>query len=151
MLLKLKNKNILSIISTYIFAMFFVMVFTVVHGFNMFYLSGENELVRFSQYAKTKDSNLVVYNLPIKPSILMETSEYVYFIERNKIKDIEKLFNSSNNKVCYLILKNKDVQYTEKKLKRNLYLIDKGDKYSIYSSIILPNKSLTLTKFYNEK
>ncbi len=151
MLLKLKNKNTISILSTYIFSMFFVMVFTVVHGFNMFYLSGENELVRFSQYAKTKDTKLIVYNLPIKPSILMEASEYVYFIDKNKFVDIEQIFKSSQNRVCYLILKNKDVSSAENKLKQNIYVIDKGDKYSIYSNINLPKKAITLTKFYNEK
>ena len=151
MLLRLKYKNIMSIIGTYVFSMFFILVFVVVHGFNMFYLSGENELVRFSQYAKTRDTNLIVYNLPIKPSILMETSEYVYFIDKNKFKDIENIFYDSKNKVCYIILKNKDVAIAEKGLSQTLYLVDKGDKYSIYSNINLPKKAISLTKFYNEK
>jgi len=150
MLLKLKNKNVFSTISTYVLSMFFIMVFTVVHGFNMFYLSGENELVKFSQYAKTKDSNLIVYNLPIRPSILINSTEFVYFIDKNNIKDINNIFNQSEKKVCYILIKNRDTTRAMSKLKRNLFLIDKGDKYSIYSNINLPKKSITLTKFYND-
>ena len=116
----------------------------------MFYLSGENELVKFSQYAKTKDSKLLVYNLPIRPSILINATEYVYFIDKNKIKDIGKIFDESENKVCYILMKNRDTAYVMKKLNDGLYLVDKGDKYSIFSNINMPKKSITLTKFYND-
>ena len=137
LLLKLKNKDVLAMISSYVFSMFFIIVFTVVHGFNMFYFSGENELVEYAKFAKSKDTKLIVYNLPVKPSILMESSDKVYFIDKKQILDMVDVLNSEKNKICYIILKNKDVSDTLQKLPMQIYLLDSGDKYSIYSNIEL--------------
>ena len=150
LLLKLKNKDVLAMISSYVFSMFFIIVFTVVHGFNMFYFSGENELVEYAKFAKSKDTKLIVYNLPVKPSILMESSDKVYFIDKKQILDMVDVLNLEKNKICYIILKNKDVSDTLQKLPMQIYLLDSGDKYSIYSNIELPKKAISLSKFYNK-
>lgn len=150
LLLKLKNKNLFSTLFTYILSMFFILTFTITHGFNMFYLSGENEIVKFSKYLKTKDSKLIVYNLSIKPSVLNETTSNIYFVNKENITDIGKLINNSTGKICYLILKNKDIYFAQKRINPSIYLIEKGEKYSIYSNVNLPKKALSLTVFYND-
>ena len=60
------------------------------------------------------------------------------------------VLNSEKNKICYIILKNKDVSDTLQKLPMQIYLLDSGDKYSIYSNIELPKKAISLSKFYNK-
>lgn len=150
LLLKLKNKDVLAMLSSYILSMFFIIVFTVVHGFNMFYFSGENELVEYAKFAKSKDTKLITYNLPVKPSILMESSDMVYFIEKNHFNDIVKILETENDKVCYIILKNRDLQDVLEKLPVRIFMLDSGDKYSIYSNVELPKKAISLSKFYNK-
>ena len=151
MLLKLKNKSILSTLTTYVFSMFFIIVFTVVHGFNMFYFSGENELVTYAKYATNKNIKLITYNLPVKPSILMESSDYVYFIQSEEVKELNKLLKDNRKNLSYLILRNKDIQKTLYKIDSEIYLVDSGDKYSLFSNIELPKKAISMSKFFNEQ
>jgi len=151
MLLKLKNKNIFSIIGTYVFSMFFIIIFTIVHIFNMFYLSGENELISFSQYTANKSSQLIAFNITVKPSILINSAEFVYFIEKPDTKQLNKNLALKNAKITFVIFKNKDIDKYLNKTKTTLYLIDRGNKYSIYSTVELPGKALTRNKFYSSK
>ena len=151
MLLKLKNKSILSTLTTYVFSMFFIIVFTVVHGFNMFYFSGENELVTYAKYSTNKNIKLITYNLPVKPSILMESSDYVYFIQSEEVKELNKLLKDNRKNLSYLILRNKDIQKTLDKIDSEIYLVDSGDKYSLFSNIELPKKAISMSKFFNEQ
>lgn len=150
LLLRLKNKDVLAMITSYIFSMFFILVFAVVHGFNMFYFSGENELVEYTKFAMSKDTKLITYNLPVKPSILIDSSEKVYFIDKKHFMDMVDIFNEDKNQVCYLILKNKDVSSTLKDLPVKIFLLDSGDKYSLFSNVELPKKAISLSKFYNQ-
>lgn len=151
MLLKLKNKSVLSTLTTYVFSMFFIIVFTVVHGFNMFYFSGENELVTYAKYATNKNIKLITYNLPVKPSILMESSDYVYFVQSGEVKELNKLLEDNRKDLSYLILRNKDIQKTLDKIDSKIYLVDSGDKYSLFSNIELPKKAISMSKFFNEQ
>lgn len=148
LLLKLKNKSLLTTIISYIVAMVLILIFAIVHSTNMFYYSGENELISFSKYAESKDSKLITYNLQVKPRMLMKDSDKIYFLTKRDFNTLEELLKNEE-KAYYIILKNKDIQDVTSKLSTELYTLDTGDKYSLLSNINMPKKSISLSKFYN--
>ena len=81
----------------------------------------------------------------------MESSDYVYFIQSEEVKELNKLLKDNRKNLSYLILRNKDIQKTLDKIDSEIYLVDSGDKYSLFSNIELPKKAISMSKFFNEQ
>lgn len=142
LLLKLKTQEVLSIFSGYVVLMFFVITFAVTNLFSLLYATGENELVLFSNYANAQNSRLVTFDFAVKPSTKINYNEFVYFITDN---DFDKLYELASNKSMptYVIVKNKQVKMYnyQDKLDKYLYLIERGNKYSLYINKEIPEKN----------
>ncbi|MBR2525090.1 glycosyltransferase family 39 protein [bacterium] len=142
LMLQLKTQKTLSIFSGYVIAMFFVITFAVTNLFSLLYAGGENELVLFSNYAKTQDTRLVTFDFAVKPSTKINYKEHIYFITDD---NFEQLYTLVNNKSVptFVIVKNSEVETKgyQDKLDKYLYLVQTGKKYSLYLNKQIPEKN----------
>lgn len=133
LLLRLDTKRALSIFSGYVFLMLFVISLGVSCIFNFIYQFGQNELVSYASTAQDGVSQLVAFDFAVKPSIMTEYGDKVYFITEPDFDLLnEKL--AFKNAPTFVIIKNKSMQNENfaKKIKSGLELISQGRKYSLY-------------------
>lgn len=103
--------------------------------FPLIYRGGMDELVTYSRIAQTAKTHLITFNIPIKPSLLLNYKlDNIDFIIEN---DVEKLkLAVAENPQSYLIVRNDKLQKSDYKamIQNNFSLIRNDKKYSLYHS-----------------
>lgn len=103
--------------------------------FPLIYKGGMNELVTYSKIAQTAKTHLITFNIPIKPSLLLNYKlDNIDFIIEN---DVEKLkIAVAENPESYLVVRNDKLQKSAYKamIQNNFSLIRNDKKYSLYHS-----------------
>ena len=101
--------------------------------FDKIYSGGMDELVEYSSIAQEHNKKLVTFDMPVKPSVLINYKEKVDFITRRDFEALDKELDFDND--CYVIMKNKNMKNDDYKneLMKNLIKIKEGDKYTIYA------------------
>lgn len=136
LILRLNSKRALSIFSGYIFTMFFVIVLSVSQIFNFVYAGGQNEIVNYSVIsARPKDiSQLVTFDFPVKPSVMIEYANKVNFLTDADFDELDRLLQYKGGPT-FVIIKNKNLKNNkeyQQALKKRLKLVKSGEKYSLY-------------------
>lgn len=138
MLLRLNTKRALSIFSSYIFTMLFIVLLAVSQIFNFVYATGENEIVKYSRISTSakpyNPPQLVTFDFSVKPSVMIEYKDKVHFVTDPNFNELDRLLKYKTGPT-FVIVKNKnfrdDKEYLNK-LKKRLKLVENGKKYSLY-------------------
>lgn len=136
MVLRLNTKRALSVFSSYIILMIFVIVLSVSKIFNLVYSTGENELVNYAMMSikPNNASQLVTFDFAVKPSVMIKYEGKLTFLTDEDFKALDQLLKFKKGPT-FVIIKNKNLsknpQY-EKELKKRLELIESGERYSLY-------------------
>lgn len=147
-LLRTRNKDLIKVVFSYIFVMLCAVLFTFIHSSNLYNMSSESELVKYSKLVEAKNTKIILYNIPISPMVINENSRDSYV----EIKDIEGLNDeivSNKNIFYYVLVKNKHLNAVIDNDLINLYVIDQGAKYTILSNIMVDKKSMVRSKFFS--
>lgn len=101
--------------------------------FDQIYKGGMDELVEYAEMAQEDNKKLVTFDMPVKPSVLINYREKVDFITRRDFEALDKQLDFDND--CYVIMKNKHIEEDDYKneLMKHLIKIKSGDKYTIYA------------------
>ena len=101
--------------------------------FDQIYKGGMDELVEYAEMAQENNKKLVTFDMPVKPSVLINYREKVDFITRRDFEALDQKLDFDND--CYVIMKNKHIEDDDYKndLMKNLIKIKEGDKYTIYA------------------
>lgn len=137
LLLRLNTKRALSIFAGYIVIMLFVTVLAVSNVFNFMYSTGEDELVQYSKLADSANTTLITFDFAVKPSTLINyTARPIIFLTDADFDTLKKLIKSDLGP-AYVIVKNRNLNDNtayNAKINKMLYLIELGQKYSLYSN-----------------
>lgn len=133
LLLRLNVKRALSVFSAYIFTMFFIIVLGVSFIFTFVYNGGENEIVRFSSYANDGASQLLTFDFAVKPSAMIGYRGNVGFITDPDFGLLRERLKYRGGST-FVIVKNKNLDDKEysKKINKDLELMVKGERYSLF-------------------
>ena len=101
--------------------------------FDKIYSGGMDELVEYAEMAQEDNKKLVTFDMPVKPSVLINYREKVDFITRRDFEELDTKLDFDND--CYVIMKNKHIEEDDYKndLMNHLIKIKSGDKYTIYA------------------
>lgn len=101
--------------------------------FDLIYKGGMDELVEYSEIAQENNAKLVTFDMPIKPSILINYKNRVDFITGRDFEELDKQLDFDSD--CFVIMKNKNMKNDAYKneLMKDLIKIKEGDKYTIYA------------------
>lgn len=136
LVLRLRTKRALSIFSGYVFIMLFIVMLAVTDIFNFVYMTGQNEIVKYSIMSIRPDNNsqLVTFDFAVKPSVLVKYQDKVFFITDPNFKELDRILNYKGGPT-FVIVKNKNFMGNPKyrdEIKKRLELIKSGKKYSLY-------------------
>lgn len=133
LLLRLDTRKAVSIFAGYVFLMLFIISLGVSCLFKLVYDGGQNELVQYASIAQDGVSRLVTFDFAVKPSVMTEYQDKIYFITDADFDSLDKI-TGSHNSPTFVIVKNKnmlDDAYANK-IKSRLELIKADKKYSLY-------------------
>jgi len=133
LLLRLNTKRALSVFAAYLLVMIFVISLSVSHIFNLVYAGGENEIVRYSMFARGGDSQLVTFDFAVKPSAMIGYKSKVVFLTDPDFKLLDDALNYKKGPT-FVIVKNvnlEDEDYS-KKIQKRLEFVNRGDRYSLF-------------------
>lgn len=101
--------------------------------FDKIYSGGMDELVEYAEMAQEDNKKLVTFDMPVKPSVLINYREKVDFITRRDFEALDEKLDFDND--CYVIMKNSHIKNDAYKneLMKHLIKIKEGDKYTIYA------------------
>ena len=101
--------------------------------FDKIYSGGMDELVEYAEMAQEDNKKLVTFDMPVKPSVLINYREKVDFITQRDFEELDEKLDFDND--CYVIMKNKHMKDDDYKneLMKHLIKIKSGDKYTIYA------------------
>lgn len=101
--------------------------------FDKIYSGGMDELVEYAEMAQEDNKKLVTFDMPVKPSVLINYREKVDFITKRDFEELDEKLDFDND--CYVIMKNKHMKDDDYKneLMKHLIKIKSGDKYTIYA------------------
>lgn len=132
MLATVKVQNVNKIFAAYLVTMLFITYTATTSIFQVMYDGGQNELVRYSKFANEAKVKLVAFDMPVKPSILIDYDEIVTFIDSEDFVALDK--ELSGTKKTVVILKNKHMKPYKPKVEKRLELMHEGQKYSLYKA-----------------
>jgi len=131
MLLKLKYKKTMCVFATYILLMVFIMSIAKMHVFNTMYSFGQNELVKYAQFAKDNNAELVAFDFAVKPSMLTVYDKKINYIPNPEFDKLQTVLETSDKPVI-VIFKIKNLKDYKDKINPLLKILIEGDKYSMY-------------------
>ena len=133
LLLRLNTKRALSIFSSYLLVMIFVISLGVSHIFNLVYAGGQNEIVSYSKFAKGGNSQLVTFDFAVKPSAMIGYKDKVTFITDPDFKLLDEAIGYKDGPT-FVIVKNVNLENADydKKIKKRLEFVHKGERYSLF-------------------
>lgn len=141
-LLCLKSNKYVSMFAAHVIVALFVLILAICQIFPLIYRGGADELVWYSYNASHRNAELVTFDFPVKPSVMINYKQKVNFILDKDFKALDEIISQKANPV-FVIVKNKNADnanYNDDIYKR-LIILDKGVKYSLYvdkSSYPLP-------------
>lgn len=93
--------------------------------FQIDYKFGQDDLMRFAEFAKEKNASLTTFKFGTKYSLIYYGDVPVTYGTKAEISNLNEALNKENN---YVIIRNKEI----KKLRnKNFVIIDSGRKYSL--------------------
>src|SRR5574344_582250 len=135
MTLRIKTKRALSIFSSYVLLMLFVITIAVFKVFGFVYHTGENELVNFSAEGVGQNAQIITFDFSVKPSPQILYNDYVDYITDPDFKQLDNYLKYKKGPT-FVIIKNKNLLNNGKtykeEIEKRLKLIEIGEKYSLY-------------------
>ena len=127
-LLFVKYKKYIGVFVFYVLFMTVVSAFATEEFFEVDYRFGQQDLVKFAQYAKEKDYTISSFGMDRKYSLLYYNDEIVDY-NTDKAINLKTVEEDLKKKDNIIIIKNKQMNIIEGKLKYNV--IKKGRRYTM--------------------
>lgn len=127
-LLFVKYKKYIGVFVFYVLFMTVVSAFATEEFFEVDYRFGQQDLVKFAQYAKEKDYTISSFGMDRKYSLLYYNDEIVDY-NTDKVINLKTVEEDLKKKDNIIIIKNKQMNIIEGKLKYNV--IKKGRRYTM--------------------
>ena len=121
-----KKERYIGVFFTYVIFIAVMSAFITEKFFEIDYKFGQDDLLRFAQYAKENDKTLTCYKFTHKYSLIFYGGKPVEFGDEFGINELNSALNKDNNLV---IIRYIDIDDGVKSLKYNV--IDKGRKYML--------------------
>ena len=132
-LFKLKKFKANNLFACYLALMLFIMIIAKSYIFNVVYMFGQNELVKYAYVAEQTNSKLIPFDFPVKSSIMTVYSSKVDFIPDFDFKQVDEIVKSSDIPVL-VITKNSHAEDYKKELNSKFILLINGFKYSLWAT-----------------
>jgi 4-amino-4-deoxy-L-arabinose transferase-like glycosyltransferase len=95
--------------------------------YNLDYKFGQNDLMKFAQYAKDNHKKVVVFNSERRYSVMYYLGEHVYYINIDDADDMSKYGDMIDDDNVIAIIKDKNLDKIDKNI--NFDIITKGRRY----------------------